>query len=253
VLRGHGPARAVVSTNVLAHVPGPVDVLRGVRRLLAPDAVYVNESPSLRDLVLQSEFDTIYHEHVSYLSLHALRHLCGAANLRITRAVPQAVHGGTLRIVAVATGSDRVTDSSVEQMLASERAAGVLDGAGLEGFATRVAHTRVALNDMVRDQRHAGRRVAAYGATAKGNTLLAACGLDAADIEYIVDRNPLKQGMLTPGLHIPIVSPTVLAEQPPHVLLLLAWNLADEIRQQLAWFSDAGGQFLVPVPTPRLL
>jgi hypothetical protein len=96
-------------------------------------------------------------------------------------------------------------------------------------------------------------RIAAYGATAKGNTLLGYCGLDDADIEYIVDRNPLKQGMLTPGQHIPIVPPARLVENPPHVLLLLAWNLAEEIRQQLAWFTAAGGRFLIPVPSPRLV
>jgi novobiocin biosynthesis protein NovU/D-mycarose 3-C-methyltransferase len=253
VLRTYGPAHAVVSTNVLAHVPNPVDLLQGVRRLLAADGLYVNESPSLRELVLKSEFDTIYHEHVSYLSLHALCRLCAAADLRLVHAVPRPVHGGTLRILAVPGNGSRSCDPSLERLLDDERDAGILDSSGLGQFAARVELTRSALNDLVRGLRRAGRRIAAYGATAKGNTLLAACGLDASDIEYIVDRNPLKQGLLTPGLHIPIVSPAVLTRQPPHVLLVLAWNLADEIRQQLAWFSEAGGQFLIPVPTPRLL
>jgi SAM-dependent methyltransferase len=248
----HGPARVIVATNVLAHVPAPVRVLCGVRLLLQPGGVFVNESPSLCDLVEHTEFDTIYHEHVSYFSLHALRLLCALAGLRIVDAVPQAIHGGSLRLVAVRADQPWTPAPQIGALLAREQAAGVVSSAGLRAFAERTAWLRERLQAAVRELQAAGQRLAAYGATAKGNTLLAYCGLSRDDIAYIVDRNPLKQGRLTPGTRIPIVSPDHLAADPPDVLLLLAWNLADEIRTQLAWFHERGGHFLVPVPEPRL-
>jgi novobiocin biosynthesis protein NovU len=251
VRRNHGIPRAVVSTNVLAHVPDPLDVLRGVHTLLGPDSVYVNESPSLRELVLNNEFDTIYHEHVSYFSLHALENLAGAAGLRIVDAVPQTIHGGSLRILSIR--ADHVGQPSPDLHELRKLEAGVLDLDGLIEFSERTARVREQLRTMVNDLKGEGLRLAAYGATAKGNVLLTYCGLSHADIEYIVDRNPLKQGLLTPGSRIPVVSPEHLQAHPPQILLLLAWNLADEIRQQLAWFSEQGGQFLVPVPHPRLV
>ncbi len=253
IVARHGTARAVVSTNVLAHVPDPTSVLRGVRAVLARDGIYVNESPSLRDLVAHNEFDTIYHEHVSYFSLHALVNLFARAELRIVDAEPQAIHGGTLRVEAVHAERTRPTGPAMNALLVDERAARVLDAASLRAFAHRTGSVRDRLKALLARLKDQGARVAAYGATAKGNTLLGYCGLTDADVAYIVDRNPLKQGLLAPGSGIPIVSPDRLAADPPDVLLLLAWNLADEIRQQLAWFSEAGGQFLIPVPDPRLV
>jgi SAM-dependent methyltransferase len=253
IRREYGPAAAVVATNVLAHVQAPVRVLCGVRLLLARDGLFVNESPSLCDLVEHNEFDTIYHEHVCYFSLHALRLLCALAGLRIIDAVPQAIHGGSLRLVAVRADHGWTPAPAVGPLLERERAAGVVTAAGLRAFAARAAALREALRTQVRTLRAGGQRLAAYGATAKGNTLLAYCGLSRDDVAYIVDRNPLKQGRLTPGTRIPIVAPDRLTADPPAVLLLLAWNLADEIRAQLAWFTAAGGRFLVPVPEPRLV
>ncbi len=253
ILADHGPARAVISTNVLAHVPDPLGVLRGVRSLLHPDGIYVNESPSLRELVEHTEFDTIYHEHVFYFSLHALQGLCERAGLTVVDAAPQPIHGGSLRLLAAPSVRAVDTPPAVAALLAAERRAGVVDTSGLQAFARRTAALRRRLRDLVSRLHAEGLRLAAYGATAKGNTLLGYCGLTAADIEYVVDRNPLKQGRLTPGARMPIVSPDHLAAQPPDVLLLLAWNLADEIRQQLAWFSRRGGRFLIPVPEPRVV
>lgn len=247
-----GPARAIVSTNVLAHVPDPVGVLRGVAHLLAPDGVYVNESPSLRQMVAQNEFDTIYHEHVSYFSLHALESLCTRADLAVVDASIQTVHGGTLRTLAVPGGADVRPSEALRTLAAAERGDPALAPGGLRRFAARAAVVRERLRALVAERRAAGAGIAGYGATAKGNTLLSYCGLSAADLAFIADRNPLKQGLLTPGAHIPVVSPEHLAAHPPDVLLLLAWNLADEIRRQLAWFTERGGAFLIPVPEPRL-
>jgi novobiocin biosynthesis protein NovU/D-mycarose 3-C-methyltransferase len=247
-----GPARAVVSTNVLAHVPDPRDLLRGVRAILAPGGVYVNESPSLREMVEGNQFDTIYHEHVSYLSLRALVRLTEDAGLSIADTSRQPVHGGTLRVAATARGESRPS-VRVAEALAEERAALGPDMAALRGFARRVQTLRRRLRGMIAglDRRHL--RLAAYGATAKGNVLMSYCALTGADVRYVVDRNPLKQGYLTPGSRIPIVAPEQLEADPPRVLMLLAWNLADEIRRQLAWFAGRGGRFLIPVPVPRLM
>jgi novobiocin biosynthesis protein NovU/D-mycarose 3-C-methyltransferase len=253
ILAEHGPARAIVSTNVLAHVPDPVGVLRGVRTLLGPQSIYVNESPSLREMVVQNEFDTIYHEHVSYYSLHALENMAAQAGLHIIDAVPQAIHGGSLRIVAARDDAAMAASSSLPAVREAEREAGVLDPHGLGAFASRTAELRDRLRELVGRLRADGLRIAAYGATAKGTVLLTYCGLTNEDIDYIVDRNPLKQGHVTPGSRIPVVSPEHLEAEPPAVLLLLAWNLADEIRKQLAWFSARGGQFLIPVPEPCLV
>jgi C-methyltransferase len=253
IVAEHGIPRAVVSTNVLAHVPDPVGVLRGVRALLGHDSLYVNESPSLREMVLHNEFDTIYHEHVSYYSLHALENMAARAGLRIVDAVPQAIHGGSLRIVAARADHASQVTPGLLAVREAEQTAGVLDPEGLDAFARRTGALRDQLRQLVAQVRADGVRVAAYGATAKGNVLLTYCGLTNEDVEYIVDRNPLKQGHMTPGSRIPIVSPEHLEADPPGVLLLLAWNLADEIRHQLAWFSERGGRFLIPVPEPRLV
>jgi novobiocin biosynthesis protein NovU/D-mycarose 3-C-methyltransferase len=252
ILSDHGQASAVVSTNVLAHVPDPVAVLRAVREILAPNGVYVNESPSLRDMVERNEFDTIYHEHVSYFSLLSLENLFAQAGLELVDALPQAVHGGTLRVLGVHAGAASPS-RRVGHLEAAERASGVLEVAGLEAFGQRAARLRELLRASIASISGQDRRVAGYGATAKGNTLLGYCGLAHPTIEYIVDRNPLKQGLCTPGTRIPIVSPDRLTDDPPDVLLLLAWNLADEIRQQQSGFAARGGKFLIPVPEPRLL
>jgi SAM-dependent methyltransferase len=248
----YGQARAIVSTNVLAHVPDPVGVLRAVRHLLAPDGVYVNESPSLAQMVAHNEFDTIYHEHISYFSLHALERLARRAGLAVVDASLQEVHGGTLRIAAVPEAAGAAASPAVRALEVAEVAGEALELDGLRRFGARAMTVRERLRALVQGRRAAGARLASYGATAKGNTLLNFCGLTAAQLEFVTDRSPLKQGRLTPGAHIPVVSPEHLAAHPPGVLLLLAWNLEDEIRRQLAWFTAGGGAFLIPVPEPRL-
>ena len=221
--------------------------------MLAPGGLYVNESPSLAELIRNNEFDTIYHEHVSYLSLSALVALFDRSGLRLVDAVPRP------RMVDRSGCSAccpkicaRPVHACVSCWPRSTRH-GIADPRQLRLFAQRVSAMRVQLRGVIQRLQHEGRRVAAYGATAKGNTLLGYCGLTRRDVEYIVDRNPMKQGMLTPGLRIPIVSTTHLESDPPDVLLLLAWNIADEIRAQLDWFAKRGGQFLLPVPTPKLI
>ena len=246
-----GPARVVIGTNVLAHVPDVVDFLRGAAALLDDDGIVVIEAPYLRDLVDAVAYDTIYHEHVSYLSVTALGHLFRYGGLVLTHVERTPVHGGSIRFVGQPTGAE--PDGSVAQFLAEEAALGYADGSALADFAERVDRLRDDLAKTIRAEVAMGRRIAAYGATAKGNTLLTTCEIDPGAIRYIVDRNPLKQGRLAPGSHVPIVGPGSLQQDPVDTLLILAWNIADEVIEEHRWFSERGGRFLVPIPSPHYI
>lgn len=244
----HGRAAVVVGTNVLAHVPDMVDFLKGAAGLIEPDALVVVEAPYLRDLVESLAYDTIYHEHVSYLSVTALVNAYRLAGLELTHVERTPVHGGSIRFVGRPLGS--TPDPTVQAFLADEEELGYADGRALSGFAERVADLRRQLKETIAATRASGQRIAAYGATAKGNTLLTTCGMTHAEIDYIVDRNPLKQGHLAPGTRIPIVDPGELERRPVDVLLVLAWNLKEEVIAQQRAFAEHGGRFLIPIPAP---
>lgn len=244
-----GPARVVIGTNVLAHVPDVVDFLRGAATLLDEDGIVVIEAPYLRDLVETVAYDTIYHEHVSYLSVTALSRLFPYAGLVLTHVERTPTHGGSIRFVGEPSGAQ--PHASVAQFLAEEAALGYADGSALADFAERVDRLRVDLAKTIRAEVAMGRRIAAYGATAKGNTLLTTCEIDPGAIRYIVDRNPLKQGRLAPGSHVPIVGPASLQRDPVDTLLILAWNIAEEVIGEHRWFAEGGGRFLVPIPSPH--
>lgn len=246
-----GPARVVIGTNVLAHVPDIVDFVRGAATLLDKDGMFVIEAPYLRDLVETVAYDTIYHEHVSYLSVTALARGYPIAGLVLTHVERTPTHGGSIRFVGRPVGAE--PDESVARFLADEAALGYADGSALANFAERVDRVRRLLAETIRAEIAAGRTVAAYGATAKGNTLLSTCDIDAGAIRYIVDRNPLKQGRLAPGSHIPVVGPERLERDPVDVLLILAWNIADEVIEQQRWFAERGGRFLIPIPEPHFV
>jgi len=247
----HGPARVVIGTNVLAHVPDIVDFVRGAAALLDEDGLFVVEAPYLRDLVENVAYDTIYHEHVSYLSVTALARVYPLAGLILTHVERTPTHGGSIRFVGRPLGAE--PDASVARFLTDERALGYADGSVLADFADRVDRLRVSLGNVIRSEAAAGRRLGAYGATAKGNTLLTTCSIDKGAIRYIVDRNPLKQGRLAPGSHIPIVGPDRLESDPVDILLLLAWNIAEEIIAQQRSFAKRGGRFLIPIPEPHFI
>jgi len=246
-----GPAHVVIGTNVLAHVPDMIDFVRGAATLLDEDGMFIIEAPYLRDLVEAVAYDTIYHEHVSYLSVSALARIYPLAGLVLTHVERTPTHGGSIRFVGRLAGAQ--PGDSVASFLAEEAALGYADGTALAGFAARVDRLRRQLAETIRAETAAGRTVAAYGATAKGNTLLTTCDIDPGAIRYIVDRNPLKQGRLAPGSHIPVVGPEWLERDPVDVLLILAWNIADEVIDQQRWFADQGGRFLIPVPEPHFV
>lgn len=246
-----GPARVVIGTNVLAHVPDIVDFLRGAAALIDDDGIFVIEAPYLRDLVEMVAYDTIYHEHVSYLSVTALARVFPIAGLVLTHVERTPTHGGSLRFIGRRAGAE--PDESVARFLAEETALGYADGSALADFAARVDRLRRQIAETIRAETQAGRTIAAYGATAKGNTLLTTCDIDPGAIHYIVDRNPMKQGRRSPGAHIPVVGPERLEDDPVDVLLILAWNIAEEVIEQQRPFAARGGRFLIPIPEPHFV
>ena len=250
-------ADVVHANNVLAHVPDLNGVLAGIRVLLKDDGEAIIEVPSLCDMIDRLEFDTIYHEHVFYFSLTALERTFARQGLTIVDAEHLAVHGGSLRIFARrtdATGQLNPPRSpSCNAMLEAERAWGIDSAGPYTRFQDDVAGLRCKLVEMLRDLKSQGRSIAAYGAAAKGTTLLNYCGLGAGELDYVVDRSPLKQGLLTPGTQLPIYPPEKLVETMPDYVLLLVWNFADEVMAQQAEYRRRGGQFIVPVPDPRIV
>ncbi len=250
----HGPADLVVANNVLAHVPDIVDFAKGLRALLADGGRVSIEIPHLLRLIQGNEYDTIYHEHFSYLSLLTTQRVLAAAGLVVVDVEELPSHGGSLRTwsaPAEALDADPTLGPSpaVAEVLAQERAAGLHTVEGHAGFADQVAAVRDDALRFLLDARRAGKRVVAYGAPGKGNTLLNHCGIRADLVEFAVDRNPYKHGRYTPGTHIPIRPPEALdAARPDHVVIM-PWNLRREISVQLAHVADWGGSLVTFLPT----
>jgi len=237
--------------NVLAHVADLNGVVAGIAIVLKPDGLAVIEVPYARDLSEKCEFDTIYHEHLCYFSLRALDGLFRRHRLSVADVEHIPLHGGSLRLFVAHAGtavSDRVTD-----LLAAERAAGLLTLDFYREFAGRIEALRGRLVGLLRQLKGEGRRLAAYGASAKGSTLLNVFGIGADLLDFVVDRSTVKQGRFTPGTHLPILRPEALLERRPDYVLLLTWNFADEILAQQAAYRAQGGRFIIPVPEPRLV
>jgi SAM-dependent methyltransferase len=249
----HGRAAAITTTNTFNHIDDLHGFVRGVRDLLADDGVFIVEVPHAADLLEHNEFDTIYHEHLSEFSVRSLVELFRACGLEVYDVEALPVHGGSMRIWGQHARGPRRTSAAVMHSLADEEARGLFAPATYEAFRVRVEDLRAALRAEIATLRAQGKRVAAYGAPAKGMTLLAYCDLGPAEIAYVVDRSPLKQGRFTPGTGIPIGPPERIVTDPPDVLLVLAWNYLDEIAEQQADFVRRGGRFLVPIPTPRFV
>lgn len=253
-IRGrHGRAAAVTTTNTFNHIDDLHGFVRGVRDLLADDGVFVVEVPHAADLLERNEFDTIYHEHLSEFSLRSFVDLYRACGLEVFDVEALTVHGGSMRVWGRHLGGEGPRGAAVERWLADEERRGLFAAATYEAFRVRVEALRETLRAQIAALRKQGKKVAAYGAPAKGMTLLAYCGLGPADIAYVADRNPLKQNRFTPGTGIPIVPAERITSEPPDVLLVLAWNYLDEIVVQQAEFLRGGGRFLVPIPTPRFV
>jgi SAM-dependent methyltransferase len=250
-------ADVIHANNVLAHVPDLNGVLAGIARLLKDDGDAIIEVPSLRDMIDRLEFDTIYHEHLFYFSLTALDRAFAHAGLTIVDVERQEVHGGSLRIFAQRGDGRRAPDRDgtkrVAAMLDAERAWGVDTPQRYARFQDDVAGLKRKLVELVGDLKRQGSAIAAYGAAAKGTTLLSYCGLGAGELDFVIDRSPVKQGLLTPGTRLPILPPEKLLEIMPDFVLLLVWNFADEVMAQQSEYRRRGGRFIIPVPEPRIV
>lgn len=243
-------ADVLIGNNVLAHVPDQNAFVAAMATLLAPTGSIVMEVPYVRDLIEHTEFDTIYHEHHCYFSVRSLETLFARHGLYLNRVEHHPIHGGSLRFFASA---DPARQPSVDEYLAAEAIAGMDTIGYYQDFADRVDGVRIALNDLIDDLRRGGATVAAYGAAAKGAILLNYAGLDGEQIDYVVDRNPHKQGKLMPGVRLPIYDPSKIDEDPPDYLLILPWNFKDEIMEQQGDFAAGGGRFIIPIPEPTLV
>ncbi len=251
-LREPQAADVIHANNVLAHVADLNGFVAGFRELLADDGVVISESPYLADFLRKVEFDTIYHEHLCYYSLTALAALFRRHQLEIEDCERIAIHGGSLRIFVRHARVARPTQR-VAQLLDEERAWGVVDDAPYAAFAGEIERVKRELVTLIRDLRRQGYRIGAYGAAAKGTVMLNACGLGTDDLEFVCDRSHLKQERVMPGVHVPIVSPSQLVDSGIDYCLILAWNVAEEVRREQTAWEARGGRFILPLPNAQVL
>lgn len=248
-LRSEGHrADLIHAHNVLAHVPDLNGFVRGLSKLLKDDGVAVIEVPYVKDMIDACEFDTIYHEHLSYFSLTALDNLFSRNALNISEVQHLSIHGGTLRVYV-----SRSQDTSVEFLLDEEKMWGVDNSSFYTNFKDRVETLRSDLVELLRILKAQEKRIAVYGASAKGSTLLNYCGIGKDTLDYVVDRSTIKQGLYTPGTHLQIHPPEKLLEDLPDYVLLLTWNFANEILEQQAEYRQRGGRFIIPVPSVKVV
>jgi hypothetical protein len=244
-------ANLLVANNVMAHTPTLNSFVEGLAILLADDGLATIENTYVRDLIDRCEFDTIYHEHFCYFSCTAVDALMRRHGLILT-AVEHfpTVQGGTLRWHVARRGA---ADETVRAFLRAERRDGVSRFAYYESFGRRVAEVREHLLGLLQELKSRGHTIAAYGAAAKGSTLLNYVGIGLELVDFVVDRNPHKHGLYMPGVHLPIRDPSALMDERPDFVLLLAWNYRDEVLRQQAEYLDRGGRFILPVPEPVVL
>jgi SAM-dependent methyltransferase len=247
-----GPAAVITANNVFAHIDDLAGVTEGVRSLLAPDGVFVFEVSYLVDVYEKTLFDTIYHEHLAYHTVAPLVRFFAAHGMELFAVERVSPHGGSLRGFVQLAGGPHAADGSVASLIALERSYGLDRAATLAAFGQKIDAIGRKLHTLLQEIRDKGKRIAGFGAPAKATTLMYHFNLGPGVIEFIADDSPLKQGLFTPGLHVPVLPPTAIYECRPDYLLILAWNFARPIMEKHARFTADGGHFIVPLPTVKV-
>ncbi len=248
----YGKASLITATNVFAHVHDLRDFIQGVDHLLNLRGVFIFEAPYFGNLLNQVEFDTIYHEHLSYLSLEPLGQFLDEFNMEVFDVQERDIHGGSFRVFVTRKGSHPV-EPAVQSFLEREKKLGLRELSTLKKFAVAVEDNRRSLMTLLHDLKKAGKKIAGVSAPAKGMTLLNYCRIGPELLDFVTEKSTLKIGRFTPGTHIPVVGDDALAEQKVDYALLLAWNFAEEIMGNLKEFRKQGGKFILPVPVPRVV
>ena len=252
IAKQRGKAALITGTNVLAHVDNIHEVCEGIKLLLGDGGVFVAEFPYLADLLRKNEFDTIYHEHLSYFSLGPLITLFNKHQLVIYDIKKLPTHGGSIRIYVAKKSAKKPIQSIVKDFVREEKLKKLYTIAPYEEFARRVGIIKRDLVSYLKQLRAQGKRIVGYGASAKGNVLMNYCGIDTKLLDYVVDSIPYKQGRYTPGTHIPIFPETRLKTHRPHYALLTAWNFEEEILLKQIAYRERGGQFIITIPYLRI-
>ncbi|MEX0636300.1 MAG: class I SAM-dependent methyltransferase, partial [Ferruginibacter sp.] len=247
-------ADLLLGNNVLAHVPDIVDFVAGMKIILNDTGVITIEFPHLMQLVDNNQFDTIYHEHFSYLSFYTVKQIFESQGLQMFDVEELPTHGGSLRIFAKQhADTSKSVSPNVKALLSKEAEKGMTGLAYYDNFQQKALKVKLDLLQFLIDQKANGKSVAAYGAAAKGNTLLNYCGIKKDMIDFVVDANPHKQNKFLPASHIPVVNEEYLKGTKPQFVIILPWNLKDEITAQLSYIKDWGGKFVIPIPSVQII
>jgi SAM-dependent methyltransferase len=246
-------ADLIIGNNVLAQVPDLNDFTEGMANLLAPNGVITLEFPHLEHLINENQFDTIYHEHFSYFSLVTIRRLADKHGLKVFDVEHLPTHGGSLRVYLCRAGAPYAVSPGVDALLAHEREIGFEDVGSYTRFSARVYQTKRQLMSFLIQCKERGAKLCGYGAPGKGNTLLNYCGIGTDFLDFTVDRNPYKQGRYTPGMHIPVYPVSAIDDARPDYLLILPWNLKEEIIKQMRHVGDWGCKLIVPIPSVEVI
>ena len=252
ILKEYGKTSVITGTNVFAHIDDLDEFMTSANLLLVEDGIIVLEAPYLLDMIENLEYDTIYHEHLSYLSVKPMVEFCKKFDFEVFDIERQTIHGGTLRYFIGRKDKQKISQN-VSDYIKTEHECGIYSEKRLKDFAKSVGEHRKTLLNLLHELKSNGKRIVGISAPAKGNTLLNYCKIDTQILDYVTERNPLKIGKVTPGMHIPVYSDKKMLEDQPDYALILAWNFADEIIRNNTEYKKKGGKFIIPIPNPTIV
>lgn len=253
ILKKKGRAKVITANNTFAHIDDSRGVVEGVRKLLLDDGIFVIEVPYLVDFLEKQLFDTIYHEHLSYFALEPLIKLMSNSDMNIFDIQRVPSHGGSVRVFIQKKGGPYPISPALKELLTKEKKLKLDKVSTYKKFAAKISVNKEKLIRLLKSLKSSGAKIAGYGAPAKGNTLLNYVGINNKILEYIVDDSPYKQGLFTPGTHVPVIDATLFKKDSPDFLIVLAWNYAESIISKCQDFQSRGGKFIIPVPEPKIL